>query len=204
MIIRSLRLLAATFLLAAFAVQARADDTPPDAVSVIVELQAGIHRIGTELTNADFAARYQAFAPLIDQTHDLPFMARFTASRAWNEFTDEQRLEFNALFRELSIATYAGQFREMQENTFSLISWRPTARERFEVQTRLSLAQGDPVALNYLLQERDSGWQIINVLAEGVSELAIKRSQYQQVLKSGGYPQLIAHLRTQIEAQAVN
>jgi phospholipid transport system substrate-binding protein len=51
-----------------------------------------------------------------------------------------------------------------------------------------------PVSLNYILHHAKNGWQIINILAEGVSDLALQRAQYQQVMQSQGFDGLVAHL----------
>ena len=41
------------------------------------------------------------------------------------------------------------------------------------------------VPLEYLLEQRPDGWKIINIIADGVSDLALKRAEYQRVLGGG-------------------
>ena len=53
------------------------------------------------------------------------------------------------------------------------------------------------VPLEYLLQEGPDGWRIINIVADGVSDLALKRAEYQRVFSSGGIEALIAELEEQ-------
>jgi phospholipid transport system substrate-binding protein len=62
------------------------------------------------------------------------------------------------------------------------------------VATRLIVPSETPVSLNYVLHRGKDGWQIINILAEGVSDLALQRSQYQQVMQSTGFDGLLTHL----------
>ena len=51
-----------------------------------------------------------------------------------------------------------------------------------------------PIALNYLLHNRDGRWRIINIIADGVSDLALKRAEYQRVLEEQSFAGLLAHL----------
>jgi phospholipid transport system substrate-binding protein len=48
-----------------------------------------------------------------------------------------------------------------------------------------------------LLQQRDGRWRIINIIADGVSDLALKRAEYQRVLAAGSIEDLIAELERQ-------
>jgi ABC-type transporter MlaC component len=44
------------------------------------------------------------------------------------------------------------------------------------------------------MHEVDGIWKIVDVYANGVSELALRRSDFAAALASGGAPVLIAHL----------
>ena len=49
------------------------------------------------------------------------------------------------------------------------------------------------------LRQGDKGWRIINIVADGVSDLALKRAEYQRVLAHGTLDSLIKELETQTE-----
>jgi phospholipid transport system substrate-binding protein len=70
---------------------------------------------------------------------------------------------------------------------------------RANVATAAARADGGDVPLEYLLQEKDGRWKIINVVADGVSDLALKRAEYQRILSSGTIDTLIRELETQTE-----
>lgn len=172
------------------------------AKQVVDQLQAGIISIDTRFGAGpgdanEFAARNAAFTPLIESTHDLAAMARLTIKAHWNKLTDEQRAEFSSAFADLSIATYSARFRDLSDIRFRHRNERALPRDRAEVQTELVEADGTIVALNYLLHEAADGWRIINVLADGVSDLALKRTQYQRVLKTQDFAALLRYIREQ-------
>jgi len=181
----------------------RALAAPPGPVEIAAQLQRGIVAIDTRLTDAvqdsagSLAAREAAFAPLIDATHDLPYMARMTIGRHWNSFDDSEREKFIAAFRSLSVTSYASRFRDLSGIEFTIDGERPMSQGRVQIQTTLIENNGNPVPIDYVLHEAKAGWRIINVLAEGVSELALKRSQYQRILKSGSPATLLKHIDQQ-------
>ena len=181
-----------------------AQSTFPAPATVIEQLQQGILDLDKNLKNAEFASRYTAFAPLIETTHDLAYMARVTISRDWGRLDQAQQNQFIQAFRELSIASYATRFRDMGSAEFRVKNQRDMARGRVPVETELLTGDGRTVVLIYVLHQTDQGWLIINVLADGVSELAIKRSQYRQILETGGFESLLSHLGEQIAGVATD
>jgi phospholipid transport system substrate-binding protein len=50
------------------------------------------------------------------------------------------------------------------------------------------------------LRETKDGWRIINIMANGVSDLALKRVEYRSILERDGFPALIDMLKKKIAA----
>ena len=51
---------------------------------------------------------------------------------------------------------------------------------RAQVQTAIVRPGEADIPLEYLLQQKDGAWRIINIVADGVSDLALKRAEYQR------------------------
>jgi hypothetical protein len=60
----------------------------------------------------------------------------------------------------------------------------------------------EDIPLEYTLHEGDAGWLIINILADGVSDLALKRAEFQRVLAGGTIGDLVRHLEEQTARMA--
>ena len=54
------------------------------------------------------------------------------------------------------------------------------------------------IPLDYSLQQTDGDWRIINIIADGVSDLALRRSEYAGIIQDLGFDGLIKHLDQQI------
>ena len=55
-----------------------------------------------------------------------------------------------------------------------------------------------PVRFDYVLRQTNDGWRIVNVLADGVSDLALKRVEYRAILQRDGFQALIDMLKDKI------
>jgi phospholipid transport system substrate-binding protein len=96
--------------------------------------------------------------------------------------------------------TYAARFKSIGPDTFRPTKADPAdASGRVHVKTAIARADQPDVSLEYLLQQGDAGWRIINVIADGVSDLALKRAEYQRLFAAGGIEGLIEELERQTQ-----
>ena len=53
--------------------------------------------------------------------------------------------------------------------------------------TKLINPGGDDVALTYVTKKVEGSWRVIDVVLDtGISELAVRKSEYRQILQQGG------------------
>jgi phospholipid transport system substrate-binding protein len=188
--------LAAALLLAA---AARAAPRAP-AAPVIESLYDALVTLAGEEPAPTLEQRVAVLAPVIESTHDLTTMGRITVRRFWNGWSAAERERFVATFARLSVTTYASRFATVGPDTFAVIGGRPVAENRAEVAALIHRSDADDVPMDYLLQLDDSGWRIVNVEADGVSELSLMRSKYFDILETGDFDDLIAELEAEIDA----
>jgi phospholipid transport system substrate-binding protein len=172
-----------------------ATDTP---AATIATLQQNLIAVASGPSSATIEQRYRALEPVIVATHDLPYIAEFALRRQWSSFNEADRQRFVAAFQRLSVMTYAARFKAVGADTFRAIAAQPAdSSGRVLVSTAVARAGQPDVRLEYLLQQGEQGWRIINVVADGVSDLALKRAEYQRVFTTGGLDGLIAELESQ-------
>jgi len=174
-----------------------ATDTP---AATIATLQQNLIAVASASSNATIEQRYRALEPVIVATHDLPYIAEFALRRQWSSFNEADRQRFVAAFQRLSVMTYATRFKAVGADTFRAIAAQPAdSSGRVLVSTAVARAGQPDVTLEYLLQQGEQGWRIINVIADGVSDLALKRAEYQRVFTTSGLDGLIAELESQTQ-----
>jgi phospholipid transport system substrate-binding protein len=174
-----------------------ATDTPE---ATIATLQHGLTALSQQSPRATVDERYKALEPLILATHDLPYIAEFALRRQWPQLAEADRARFIAAFQRLSVMTYAARFVNVGPSTFRPIAAgaAPDAG-RAQVTTGVARSNQPDVSFEYLLQQGPGGWRIVNIVADGVSDLALKRAEYQRILASGTLDTLIKELEAQTE-----
>jgi phospholipid transport system substrate-binding protein len=163
---------------------------------VVAALHAGIVAAAADPARG-VEARYSELEPLVERTHDLPYIAELSIRRSWAGLTEDQRQRFVAAFSRLSVKTYASRFGTATATTFEISGSEEDANGRVLVHATINRANDSDVSLDYLLHETDGGWKIINILADQVSDLALKRAEYARLLGSGTIDDLIAELESQ-------
>ena len=165
--------------------------------AVVAQLQSGLVDASNAFADAPVEERYAALEPLIRETHDLPYIARFAMRRYWADLTDQQQSEFMETFTRLSIATYASRFQGLTDQTFGISGQTDQPRGHVEINGTLLQKDGEILKINYILHESAEGWQIINIIVDGVSDLALKRGEYQSVFSDTGFTGLVDYLSGQ-------
>lgn len=178
-----------------------ADDAPQDDLdtpqSVVAELHDGLVRLAADDATATVPERFEKLAPLIRATHNLPYIAAVTIRPEWPTLSEEQRARFVDAFERLSIMTYAARFENIGPGTFRIEGTSDAGGGRVQVSAVIVRADRDDIPMNYVLQRRDGPWRIVNIVADGVSDLALKRAEYQQILNDGSIDDLIRHVLDQ-------
>jgi phospholipid transport system substrate-binding protein len=174
-----------------------ATDSP---AATIASLQQGLVATATDKPSATIDERYRALQPLIVATHDLAYIAEFALRRQWASLAEMDRQRFVAAFERLSVMTYAARFKAVGADTFRAMTPRAAdASGRVQVATTVARESQPDVSLEYLLQQDEKGWRIVNIVADGVSDLALKRAEYQRLFASGGIEGLLVELEEQTE-----
>ena len=141
--------------------------------------------------------RTERLGPAVDVTYDLPFIAERALRKHWKTLGEPERSAFIATLRASVIGTYATEFATPDSVRFTTGKTDTLANGDAIVHTTLTPTKGKPVTLDYVLKARDGGYQVVNVLAEGVSDLALRASQYDALMKGQGFAALQEKLLAQ-------
>jgi phospholipid transport system substrate-binding protein len=183
---------------------AAADQAPAVAVDSPEATVRSLHRALVEVSGRmeadDPQFRYQRLAPVIEATHDLPYIAEFTVRRQWGRFDAKQREAFIRAFERLSIMTYVARFSRVDKKSLVLRGSNRLESGRAEVSAAIVRSDATEVPIEYVLHQRDEGWRIVNIVADGVSDLALKRAEYQRVLSDGSPEDLVRYVEDQAAA----
>ena len=168
------------------------------ATDVVEKLHTALLAVMKDGDKIGYQGRTDRLAPVIRSNFDMPFISRTVLGKYWGTFNNAQRSRFIEAFTRLSIATYAANFDSYSGERFKLVSEKEVSGGRILIQSQIIKSDGGQVQLDYLLHRADAQWRIINIIAEGVSDLALKRADYSAFLKSKGFEALLEKLNEKI------
>ncbi len=165
--------------------------TPDQAAAKVTDFHAQLER--TMRSNADFDGRVALLAPAINELLDVATIARISLGRTWRDLEQADRDEFTRLLRDLIAATYADRFDNYNNQQF-VTGEAVSAKGGILVKTQLLRQSGEPVRLDYYFRHG----LVFNIVADGVSDLSLRRSDYAAILKSAGFNTLLQNIRDKI------
>jgi phospholipid transport system substrate-binding protein len=122
---------------------------------------------------------------------------RMTASavgRYWRQATPEQQKRLQEEFKILLVRTYSGALAQVQDQTVEIKPMRGTAADKEVVVKTEIRGRGDPVQLDYRLEQAGGSWKIYDVNVLGVWLVENYRNTFSQEISANGIDGLIAKL----------
>jgi len=127
--------------------------------------------------------RYNLLEPIISQSFDFPKIARIVTGRHWKSASKTDQNQFKNSLLRLGTSSYASNFKEYSGHHFKVIKSKEFGKKAI-VETTLIDSEDNSIKIKYMLQKKENMWRIINVIAEGVSDLSLKRADYTLFLES--------------------
>lgn len=169
------------------------------ALAVVQDLQQSLLHAMRKGEQFDYTERFEFLADVVKRTHDIELIIKtILGATLWQQLDQTQQNLIIDTFRQLSIATYAGQFDQYNDEQFEQVEQRDLPGGQKLVRSRLIQEDGDTVNFDYVLHQKDEHWRIVNILFDGVSDLAIKRSEYRSIIQRKGFQPLIDMLQVKI------
>ncbi|MBU6396650.1 MAG: ABC transporter substrate-binding protein [Rhodospirillales bacterium] len=157
-----------------------------------------ISAMKSALAGQKFQARYDALAPVIEQTYDLPEVTKNSVGFLWSTLPASQQSELIDLFTQFTVSSYVSQFNSYNGQTLSVVPPVQSLGQKKIVETKLSSNDGS-VKLDYVVARNNDSWKIDDVLLNGtISQVAVHASDFASLVKSGDASQLIAALKAKI------
>jgi phospholipid transport system substrate-binding protein len=130
---------------------------------------------------------------LIDPAFDFQLMGKLSLGRTnWPKLNPVQRERFITLFVERLKKSYRDKIM-MYDNQQAIFT--PAVYIKDAAQVAMQLTSGEKkIGLLYKLRKTEPGWKVYDVEIDGVSVLLTYRSQFDDVLRSGGVDELLALL----------
>ncbi|MGR8949876.1 MAG: ABC transporter substrate-binding protein [Gammaproteobacteria bacterium] len=188
------RFIQVTFIIAAVGLSLAASADEKDAAIATVEkLHATLLEVMQQASALGFGGRVEKLDPVLNESFDFATISRIVTGQHWKTLDAEKQARFVDTFSRLSVATYASNFSGFSGEQFKTETV-DEKRGRYVVRTKIIKNDGEEISLDYVVAANDGMLQIINVIAEGVSDLSLKRADYTAVIDTEGFDSLLGRL----------
>ena len=156
----------------------------------------------TAMKRSSYKQRLSVVEPAVADHFQIHTIARISLGRRyWGSLNAEEKSSFQTLLEDLVSSTYASRFKDDKGQVFSITATEPIATNRKRVKSILE-TNTETVALDYQLQQEEGTWRIYDIVANGVSDLSLKRSNYSAMFKKSGLESVRQEILSNIAANA--
>lgn len=178
---------------------AQSATTPPDVLVKTVTLEVvDIIRQDNDIKAGGSAAKKKIMALI--EAKVLPHfnfqaMTSSAVGRNWNKASADQKLRLNEEFKTLLVRTYSSALTAYSDQKFDFrpLRAKPTDTD-VTVNVRVIQSGAQPVTIDYDMEMRPNGWKVWDVRIAGVSLVANYRTEFDNLVRSGGVDGLIKAL----------
>ena len=191
---RTLMNMTAALLLCLTATTAAQALTPTETVKTRVD--QALQSLGqTATTTPEAVERRRAdIRRAADSLFDFNEMSRRALGRHWTDRTPAERDEFVRLFTDLVARSYIGKIDRYAGETIAYTGERVDGDEA-SVRSRVVTAKGSEIPVEYRLRRVNENWSAYDVFIENVSLVGTYRSQFDRIIKTESFADLLRRLR---------
>ena len=161
------------------------------------QLRAYTDRVMAVLESRTMTApqRLEAVRGVASEAFDVSETAQRALGIHWQQRTPAEREEFVQIFRGLLEQTYLSRIGEFGGERIKYVSERIDG-DRAIVRALIVTKNGTEVPVESRLLQKGDRWLIYDVLIENVSLIASYRSQFDRVIRTASYPELVRRLKS--------
>lgn len=164
----------------------------------VIALDNGLLAVMKAGKATPFNQRYAMLAPIVQRAFDLPQVLQVSVGASWSTFSTQQQGVLLDEFARYTVANYVANFNSYNGQRFDVSpSLRQVGADQI-VQTTL-VSPSEQTRLDYVVRNLGGTWKIVDVLLDGtISRVAVQRSDFREVVRSGGAPGLVTLLQRKV------
>jgi phospholipid transport system substrate-binding protein len=148
-----------------------------------------------DIQNGDQEKIFALAEEKIMPNFNFDHVCRLVLGKNFSKASKEQQDAFQREFRTLLIRTYASALSKYRNQTIEYKPMRDIADDKqVTVKTQILQPGGQPIAVDYTLEQMGDVWKVYDITIEGVSLVTNYRGQFSNEIRQGGMDGLIQKL----------
>jgi phospholipid transport system substrate-binding protein len=145
--------------------------------------------------------RRTAVRKVANEIFDFSETARRSLGRHWQSRTPAERDEFVQLFSDLLERSYISRV-ELYGGEKIQFAGDSIEGDQAKVQTKLLTKSGSEIPIEYRMHRKGDRWLVYDVIIEGVSLVSNYRTQFNKIIQTSSYQELVRKMKTKQEELA--
>ncbi len=192
-----LRMLLVLFLIAALAPWAQAGETT-DQLKTVIDQALKTLEDPTLKKPENAKERRAQLRKTAEAIFDYKETAKRALARHWAGRTPQEQDEFVALFADLLERSYMGKI-EQYGGERILYANEVVEGDLATVKTKIMTKTKQEVPVDYHMLKSGGRWLVYDVVIEGVSLVGNYRNQFNRIITTSSYPELVKRMKTKQE-----
>lgn len=130
----------------------------------------------------------------VSERFDYGEMAKRSLALHWKKRAPEEQKEFVALYTDLLESTYIRKIERYQDEKVVYLDEK-TEGAYATVKTHIFTTKEVEIPIEYRLMKEGNQWKAYDVVIEGVSLVNNYRNQFNSIIRSGSYEELVKRLK---------
>ena len=135
---------------------------------------------------------------IADEVFDFGETAKRSLGRHWQPRTPAEREEFVQLFADLLERSYISRIELYGGEKIGYLG-DSIEGDLATVRTKLTTKHGTEIPIDYRMLTRGSRWVVYDVIIEGVSLIANYRTQFNKIIQTSSFKELVKKMKTKQE-----
>ena len=145
--------------------------------------------------------RRAAIRKVAEETFDFREISQRSLARHWQSRTPAERDEFVQLFSDLLERSYISRV-ELYGGEKIQFAGDSIEGDQAKVQTKLVTKGGSEIPIEYRMHRKGDRWLVYDVIIEGVSLVSNYRTQFNKIIQTSSYAELVKKMKTKQEELA--
>ena len=143
--------------------------------------------------------RRVAVRKIANEIFDFSETAKRSLGRHWQARTPAERDEFVQVFTDLLERSYISRVELYGGEKIQYVSDTIEEGEQAKVQTKLVTKGGGEIPIEYRMHKKADRWLVYDVIIEGVSLVSNYRTQFNKIIQTSSFQELVKKMKSKQE-----
>lgn len=130
----------------------------------------------------------------VEKSFDFEEMAKRSLALHWKKRTPQEQKEFVDLFSDLLEDTYIRKIERYEDEKVVYYDERSDGSYA-TVRTKVITSKEAEIPVDYKIFKKGQKWEVYDIVVEGVSLVNNYRTQFNQIIRSSSYEELVTRLK---------